>query len=168
MKIELNNHSCTTKKCLPIGKHSNITLTGKKEAKGVSYLIENDNNSFLSYYDLDDCAYPKVNKKQGFELCDYVIISHNQKKEQLYIWVELKKTSDLNKCCSQILNSFNNAVDFDKEITHYARAVVRNVNKNSISGDSFKRLKNIFKNRFDYSSKEYKKDKSSKLYLKIN
>ena len=169
MGIKLSEHQCGTKKCLIKGKHSKVKLSPKKDAKGVSYTLENDKNLSISYYDLDDCVYPKKNKKEGFELCDYVIVTYkeeNNKKENTYIWVEIKKTSDLNKCCTQILNSYNDSILFDKDITHYARMVIGKFNKNSISNDNQRRVKSIFKDRFDYASQEYSKDKSSNLYLR--
>lgn len=172
MKIKLSEHLCETEKCLKVGKHSKIRLAPKKHAKGVSYELENDSEKNVCYYDLDDCLF-KDNKVQKFELCDYIVVIYNSKNskqdEDVYIWVETKKTSDLNKCCSQILNAYNNAVIYDKEIIHYARIIVGNTNKSEISQDNQKRLKKIFKERFDYSSQVYNKDKTSTLFLrKIN
>ena len=171
MKIKLSEHICVTSKCLKSGGHSNIVLAPKGKAKGVSYILENDKKIFISYYDLDDCAYPIKNKPAGFKLCDYVVVLHNDKKnkkEETYIWIEVKKTSDFDFCCNQILNSYNNAVNYGEDITHYARIVLGKINKNNISSDSTKRLKTVFKNRFDYSSQVYDKDTSSKLYTNKN
>jgi hypothetical protein len=44
--------------------------------------------------------------------------------------------------------------------------IIGKFNKNSISNDNLRRIKAIFKDRFDYASQEYNKDKSSNLYLR--
>ncbi len=167
MKINLAQHICTSSKCLSKGKHSTIALSAKKQAKGVKYELENDSKINISFYDLDDCVFPKKSKDEKFELCDYVLILQNNKNiDSTYVWVELKKTSDLDKSCSQILNSFRNAISFDNQVEHYARIIMGNINKSNIIKDNTKRLKKEFGNRFDFSSQKHNKDKTSKLYLR--
>ncbi len=171
MKISLDSHIIHACNCLPKGVHSKVVLEPKKQAKGVKYELMNDGGNELSYYDVDDCLFPKKGRPQQFNLCDYLVLLHDERVENTkYIWVETKKTSDIDHAAKQILNAFSSIeIENSRRENHYARIILGKVsNKSTISGDNFKTLKKEFQKRFDFSSQVYNKDKSSQLYLRTN
>lgn len=157
MKYKLDNHSCTSGRCVSYQCTNSEIVASKKNKK---YILNNDSEVEFQKYDLDDCVL-KTHKTEGFRICDYLIHS---KENKLFIWVELKGR-DLNDACEQIYNSFMNAVEFEDHSRHFARIVLTRFNGNETRGSFFKLLKTKFNKNLHYATNQYDKDKSSLMYI---
>ncbi len=162
MKQKLIDHICKTSLCKQYLINEKLIIANKK---GKKYQLENDVSREVNIFDIDDCVF-KNHKIQNFQLCDHIVVIFNndstlKKNEKIYIWVELKG-SDLDTACGQILNTYNNAITFNKEIKHYARVILKRTNVNDIKKTNYKRIKKLFKENFDSSNILYK-EKITKL-----
>jgi hypothetical protein len=161
MKQELKKHICKTSLCKEY-KTSESKIVASM--KGRKYELENDSNELISKFDIDDCVFENHNIP-NFKLCDNIVIVYNEKNgvyvENIYIWIELKG-ADLNQACLQILNSFQNAVLFNKNINHFARIILSKTNTVDFRKDAYKQLKRIFKENLDHKNINYQ-EKITKL-----